>query len=262
MRPSKLAIDQPIPFLFVLTSSNHKPLRVRIGVHLGKHSDSADEGGTLQTKYDNVAKGYDYYGSAVNAAARIEQIAFGGQTLISSDVMGELSDGVKAKCSIHVVGAVQLRGIRQDVFMYQVLPRSLEGRMFKGVFRKSISDETTSSSEHPNDFLVTRRSSILTGGSFLEKEDLTRDVMTLTPVQLQATVVRLRDIIFSLQDELTLQCRRGSGMTDSIYECDVDISFKEEQRIQTGDLDPKDSDDQVSLNTMNIICEIYHENGK
>jgi hypothetical protein len=51
-------------------------------------------------------------------------------------------------------------------------------------------------------------------------------------------------------------------MTDSINECDVDISLKEEQRIQTGDLDPKDSDDQVSLNTMNIICEIYHEHGK
>jgi class 3 adenylate cyclase len=241
----------------------YRGLRVRIGIHIGKHSDSAEEGGNMQTKYDNVAKGYDYYGGAVNAASRIEQLAFGGQTLISSDVMGELSDGVKDKCSIHVVGAVQLRGIRQDVFIHQVLPRTLEGRTFRGVFRKSIVDDNiSSSSEHSNDFLVVRRSSILTGGSFLENEDLTRDVATLTPVELQATVVRLRNRIFVLQDEFSTHSRRGSSMTDAINESDIDFSVNDEQQIQTSDPDSGDGDDRVALEVMDVIRKIYHENSQ
>jgi hypothetical protein len=110
--------------------------------------------------------------------------------------------------------------------------------------------------------LVVRRSSILTGGSFLENEDLTRDVATLTPVELQATVVRLRNRIFVLQDEFSTHSRRGSSMTDAINESDIDFSVNDEQQIQTSDPDSGDGDDRVALEVMDVIRKIYHENSQ
>eukprot|EP00667_Euglena_gracilis_P034718 EG_transcript_61338 len=48
-------------------------LRVRVGIHYGLG----------EVTYDEVSKGYDYYGTVVNAAARIESIAHGGQVVVS-----------------------------------------------------------------------------------------------------------------------------------------------------------------------------------
>ena len=48
---------------FPLSRKNRTPrvmfrgLRVRIGVHLGEHSENVEEGGQLQIMYDKVAKG-------------------------------------------------------------------------------------------------------------------------------------------------------------------------------------------------------------
>lgn len=176
----------------------YRGLRVRIGIHVGKHSDLEEGGGQVQTKYDKVAKGYDYYGPAVNAAARIEALAFGGQTLLSSDVYGQLSESVKDKSLLHVVGGLRLKGIEDEVFIYQCLPTELKGRTFKGVFRRRDSDGGSIAGNNDLDDMVTRGSSILIGGSFLESEDLTSDIMTLNPIQLQGLVSRLRSKISDL----------------------------------------------------------------
>ena len=185
-------------------------LRVRIGIHLGKHSDDVETGGgEIQTKYDSVAKGYDYYGPAVNAAARIEALGFGGQTLMSSEVYTQLSDQVKDNSLMHVVGGLQLRGVEEEVFIYQCLPKTLKGRTFKGVFRRRDSEGGSIAGNSDLDFMVTRGASILIGGSFLETEDLTADVSSLTPVQLQSTVPRLRKKIHELEGVIAK--RKGSN---------------------------------------------------
>jgi len=74
--------------------------------------------------------GYDYYGPVANAAARIEHIGFGGQTLISSAVCSLLSEEVKRECDLKTVGSMELRGVSEEVFVYQCLPISLGARKF------------------------------------------------------------------------------------------------------------------------------------
>ena len=166
---------------------------------MGKHSDLEDGGGQVQTKYDKVAKGYDYYGPAVNAAARIEALGFGGQTLMSSEVYTQLSEETKDKSLLHVVGGLRLKGIEEEVYIYQCLPRELKGRTFRGVFRRRDSEGGSVAGDSDLDFMVTRGASILIGSSFLESEDLTGDIMTLSPVQLQGVVSRLRKKIQILE---------------------------------------------------------------
>ena len=48
-------------------------LRVRVGIHCGYG----------EIRYDPVTKRYDYYGTVVNTAARIESVCHGGQIGIS-----------------------------------------------------------------------------------------------------------------------------------------------------------------------------------
>ena len=179
-------------------------LRVRIGVHLGQHSKDAEEGGQVQIQYDDVAKGYDYYGPAVNAAARIEALGFGGQTLISSEIITRLSEKVKNDCKISVVGGLELKGVSEEVFIYQCLPKHLKGRRFRGVFRRRDSEGGSIIPDDDTDFMFSRGS--------IHDDDRKIDVMTLTPVQLQSMVLRLRSkltAVESMVDESTY--RRGSS---------------------------------------------------
>lgn len=195
----------------------YRGLRVRIGIHVGKHSDLEDGGGQVQTKYDKVAKGYDYYGPAVNAAARIEALGFGGQTLMSSEVYTQLSEETKDKSLLHVVGGLRLKGIEEEVYIYQCLPRELKGRTFRGVFRRRDSVGGSVAGDSDLDFMVTRGASILIGSSFLESEDLTGDIMTLSPVQLQGVVSRLRKKIQILEQSAE---ENGNGnLRDDMSAC-------------------------------------------
>jgi class 3 adenylate cyclase len=192
-------------------------LRVRIGIHLGEHSDLEEGGGMVQTKYDEVAKGYDYYGPAVNAASRIEALAFGGQTLLSSEVFTQLSDKVKDECRLHVVGGLKLKGIEDEVFLHQCLPLNLKGRTFRGVFRRRDSEGGSIGGPDDLEAMVTRGASILIGSSFLESEDLTGDVMAMTPIQLQSVVTRLRNKISALESATNNEGmgRRASELSSS-----------------------------------------------
>ncbi|KAL9650595.1 hypothetical protein ABK040_006396 [Willaertia magna] len=54
-------------------------LRVRIGIHFGR----------AENQFDKVMKRPDYFGSAINKAARIESIAGGGQILVSEEFLLE-----------------------------------------------------------------------------------------------------------------------------------------------------------------------------
>eukprot|EP00667_Euglena_gracilis_P013962 EG_transcript_14446 len=55
-------------------------LRIRIGAHYGKG----------RVTYDEVSKGYDYYGPVVNTTARIEAAAHGGQVVVSEALLKAL----------------------------------------------------------------------------------------------------------------------------------------------------------------------------
>lgn len=170
-----------------------KGLRVRIGMHMGIHSPKVEEGGQVQILYDKVTKGYDYYGPVANAAARIESLGFGGQTIISREVYNKLSDRVRSSISIDPIGEMDLRGVSGGVFLYQMLPIQLAGRSFTGVYRKSESS-VSSAFDASTTFRLIEETS--------HDEDKTVDVYSLTPIELQRAMKRMQDRVFYLEHEL------------------------------------------------------------
>jgi len=92
-----------------------KGLRVRMGIDFGNPN----------VVFDEVSKGFDYYGDIPNIASRVEGIAYGGQTLITKNVYAELSPNVCSECNWVDVGKVSLKGVTEGVHVYQVLPKDL-----------------------------------------------------------------------------------------------------------------------------------------
>ena len=109
---------------------------------------------------------------------------------------------MKNDCNISVVGGLDLKGLSEELFLYQCLPKQLKGRRFRGVFRRRDSE---GGSIIPDD----DESMHLLDDS-IHDEDRTVDVMTLNPVQLQSTVVRLRTKMSAL--EKMLQGREYSNV--------------------------------------------------
>ena len=66
-------------------------LRVRVGVHYGDGS----------IRFDPVSKGYDYYGTVVNTAARIESVCHGGQIGLSKETVDALDQVPLPPCRCH-----------------------------------------------------------------------------------------------------------------------------------------------------------------
>lgn len=133
-------------------------MRVRIGVHAG-------EG---QITFDETQQIYDYYGSVVNTAARVEHIGHGGQIIVTDDVMEVLrrnscldggsavssTDGtrmdasasyevgatqvilrntelaVRGAANVVDLGSVELRGVPQPVHVWQLVPEEFCAREF------------------------------------------------------------------------------------------------------------------------------------
>eukprot|EP00667_Euglena_gracilis_P000880 EG_transcript_880 len=86
-------------------------LRVRVGLHYGLGD----------IKLDPVSRGYDYYGTVVNTAARIESVCHGGQVGVSQavrDAVGPDFPGVVWTD----LGLQLLRGLAQPLHLHQVLP--------------------------------------------------------------------------------------------------------------------------------------------
>src|SRR5262249_52931357 len=80
-------------------------LRVRCGLHAG-----------VNERRDN-----DYFGSAVNRAARIMSIAHGGQVLLSQTVASLLRDRLPGGASLRGLGSVRLRDLSSPEQVFQVV---------------------------------------------------------------------------------------------------------------------------------------------
>ena len=85
------------------------PLKVRCGLHLG-----ADE------RRDN-----DFYGPAVNRAARIMSAAHGGQVLVSRAVAERVASALPGGVALRELGEVRLRDLSSPERVYQVLHPAL-----------------------------------------------------------------------------------------------------------------------------------------
>jgi hypothetical protein len=187
-----------------------KGLRVRIGIHIGEYSSNVESGGQIQVMHDSVTKGYDYYGSAVNAAARIEDVGFGGQTVISQAVHDALSVEVKGRCVLDCIGQVELRGIQEQLTLYTCLPKTLQGRRFQGIYRRKLSMDVL-------DAVKLERVSY---------RDI--DVMTLTPVELQQGMKQLQNTICSLETKLSSYEEKFAMLLDNDMEDGDDHSHSDE----------------------------------
>eukprot|EP00667_Euglena_gracilis_P000996 EG_transcript_997 len=89
-------------------------LRVRVGIHYGKGN----------IKLDPVSHGYDYYGTVVNTAARIESVCHGGQVCVS-EAVHRLVHGHVPGTVWTDLGPQELRGLSEPLHLHQVLPEGL-----------------------------------------------------------------------------------------------------------------------------------------
>lgn len=94
-------------------------IRVRVGVHFGFGD----------IRKDPVSQGYDYYGTVVNTAARVEGVGHGGQILITEPVYTEITNydpmfSLTNDASITLLGSYPLRGLDDPVQLYQIQPRA------------------------------------------------------------------------------------------------------------------------------------------
>eukprot|EP00744_Colponema_vietnamica_P005460 GILI01007999.1.p1 GENE.GILI01007999.1~~GILI01007999.1.p1 ORF type:complete len:1080 (-),score=121.88 GILI01007999.1:165-3002(-) len=97
-------------------------IRIRVGVHFG-HGE---------IRIDPTSEGYDYFGTVVNTAARIEGVGHGGQTLVTGAVMEELGPNFANNNGLVQIdlGLQPLRGLESKVSVVQLLPRRVAGRRF------------------------------------------------------------------------------------------------------------------------------------
>jgi class 3 adenylate cyclase len=95
-------------------------LRVRMGIHYGP----------VDVMYDDVAKGYDYYGDTVNCASRVEHCAFGGQILISGAAFDVARPTLEEDggCIVSSAGVKSLKGIKEPQQLYSLLCSELAPR--------------------------------------------------------------------------------------------------------------------------------------
>ena len=86
-------------------------IRVRMGLHTGEAE---------------LREG-DYYGSAVNRAARLMSIGYGGQVLVSSTTIRLIEEALPAEINLLDLGEHQLRGLARPAHVFQVQVPGLPG---------------------------------------------------------------------------------------------------------------------------------------
>jgi len=116
-------------------------LRVRVGVHYGRGD----------VVFDDVTKGYDYYGPVVNIAARIENLGHGGQILASDEVLQAMRiTASPGRFTTKRLGAHPLRGIKNPPVLHEVIPSKLEGRTYPPLRSKATDDVILMEEVDPN----------------------------------------------------------------------------------------------------------------
>eukprot|EP00668_Euglena_longa_P010226 GGOE01012404.1.p1 GENE.GGOE01012404.1~~GGOE01012404.1.p1 ORF type:complete len:949 (+),score=256.65 GGOE01012404.1:172-2847(+) len=91
-------------------------LRVRISVHTGEPTCIQDQ----------ATLAWDYYGPDVNLAAGLQQLAAGGQVLISGATHDHYTPSEKV--DKRPMGSAKVKGITEAIDVYQVLPAALAAR--------------------------------------------------------------------------------------------------------------------------------------
>lgn len=103
-------------------------LRVRVGIHTG-HPEVA---------FDEVSKGYDYYGPDVNLAARTEAAGVGGQIVVTASVADVITADMKLEAG--PTGHVQMKGIDDPVLLTSVTVLELPVKRLLAVAQKGVQE--------------------------------------------------------------------------------------------------------------------------
>ncbi|KAA0213678.1 adenylate/guanylate cyclase domain-containing protein [bacterium] len=99
--------------------SGEDSIRVRIGLHSGEPLVEFDPQGKA-----------DYFGPAVNRAARISAAGHGGQTLLSGAMVEPLREVLSGRCEFHDLGEFRLRGLDEPERLVQMVPADAAVKRF------------------------------------------------------------------------------------------------------------------------------------
>jgi predicted ATPase/class 3 adenylate cyclase len=99
--------------------SGDDAVRVRIGLHSGEPLVEFDSAGRA-----------DYFGPAVNRAARISSAGHGGQTLMSGSMAEPLREILNGKCEFTELGEHRLRGLEEAERLVQIVPADAPVKRF------------------------------------------------------------------------------------------------------------------------------------
>ena len=126
-------------------SSGWHGLRIRVGVHHGLGD----------IRKDPITQGYDYYGTVVNTAARVEGVGHGGQTLLTESAYEAAGGqdcaafGGSGGSVLIALGPQPLRGLDEPIKLYQIVPNALKNRRFPPL-RLHVEKEDESSATDPS----------------------------------------------------------------------------------------------------------------
>eukprot|EP00667_Euglena_gracilis_P000449 EG_transcript_449 len=172
-------------------------LRVRVGMHYGP----------VQITFDETTKGYDYYGTVVNAASRIEGIAHGGQIVMPHSALHHVADYCRANdVALQPLGTVQLRGLADPLDLIQVLPARLANRVFPPLRTdrpdKIPADAEDNQSENPR--LPSEQVPDLQYPQALDWEALNHPLVRSGVITSEVAKFHAYDVFFALKSQLKM----------------------------------------------------------
>eukprot|EP00727_Mastigamoeba_balamuthi_P005127 m51a1_g14612 putative adenylate cyclase (631) ;mRNA; r:1208848-1211367 len=175
-----------------------KGLRVRMGVHCGE----------VHRQTDKITGRADFFGMAVNKAARIANLAHGGQILLSAP-MWDLVKGDMAGVVSGVVGEFELKGFKNKERIVQMLPVALKGRSFPPP--KTTADASKNQLLHEKsegalvspDQAADAQSLESLLPELLSLEHLVKELASRVPASEQSKVTHIHGEVLSLKQKLT-----------------------------------------------------------
>eukprot|EP01064_Diplonema_japonicum_P001770 TRINITY_DN1118_c3_g1_i2.p1 TRINITY_DN1118_c3_g1~~TRINITY_DN1118_c3_g1_i2.p1 ORF type:complete len:780 (+),score=86.34 TRINITY_DN1118_c3_g1_i2:29-2341(+) len=94
-------------------------IRVRVGIHCGD----------VEPDLNPLTSRYDYHGTVVNTAARVEGCGAGGGVFVTQQVHDALPDMLEPNHVTHKIGKLSLKGIASELMVYLLLPDHLAPRL-------------------------------------------------------------------------------------------------------------------------------------